>query len=479
VIFLSPGMHMKKTALLLVIFLLLSATLAVAENSQNNSHGAMKGGNGNVRMWEMHGHDPAHTGSSTSAVPDYSRHDPQMNDLISEINLLGDGIEFVESSVIVSDNEIFVQSNKYLYAFDSHGDLLWYVPVKQGAFRSPAYANQRVVHMDRDYVYCRDAKSGDVLWKFNDMGKAKFGGSSSVMISADKVWVSSETVYYRATAFSLDLYTGTVLSAFEFPDFRDPRGYTQSVKFGQTPAIMNDMVYWTLEMEGTDFGALIAIDEATGSEVKWAFSTQLSESFFFNTPTIIGSQLFVTVLGSPSYLLELNRYTGFELWRAYLSGEREQFYNSNPVIYDGKVIVPSTDWVDSHIYGFDRIDGGLEWKIDLPGEVIWSSASVGDGVAIIGTGSSDMLAFSPEDGSILWKHTIASGNGIFSTPSLAEGRVFVGGEDDNIYILDPMDQVVLEASVEITPKTLNVKGKGKFVKACIEIQGYDGDWGLR
>ncbi|UCD92146.1 MAG: PQQ-binding-like beta-propeller repeat protein, partial [Methanobacteriota archaeon] len=188
--------------------------------------------------------------------------------------------------------------------------------------------------------------------------------------------------------------------------------------------------------------------------------------------TVIGNQLFVTVLGSPSYLIELDKNTGEELWRAYLSGEREQFYNSNPVIFDGKVIVPSTDWTDSHIYGFDRADGSLEWKIDLPGETIWSSASVGDGVAIIGTGSSDMMAFSPEDGSILWKHTVAQLNGIYSTPSLAEGRVYVGGEDDSIYILDPMDVTVLEASLDITPKTINVKGKGKYVTATIEISGY-------
>lgn len=465
-------MHMKKIGLLLVIFVMLTATLAVAETSQKNPNTLRRGGNGNLRMWEMQGHDPAHTGSSTSPVPDYAKHDPHLNGLITEISLQGDGIEFVESSVIVSDDEMFVQSNKYLYAFDDQANLLWYVPIKHGAFRSPAYSEGRVVYVDHDYVYCRDAKSGDLLWKFNDQGKAKFGGTSSVMISGWKVWVSSETAYHKASAYALDLYTADVHSAMEFPDFVDPRGYVQRVKFGQTPTISGDMVYWTLEMEGSDFGALVTIDEPTGSQSKWSFSTGLSESFFFNTPTVIGNQLFVTVMGSPSYLLELDRNTGEELWRAYLSGEREQFYNSNPVIYDGKVIVPSTDWVDSHIYGFDRADGSLVWKIDLPGEIIWSSASVGDGVAIIGTSSSDMLAFSPEDGSILWKHTIARGNGIFSTPSLAEGRVFVGGEDDNMFILDQVDQTILDAEVKITPKTINVKGKGKYVTASIEILGH-------
>ena len=468
-----PGMHMKKIGLLLVLFVLLTASLAVAETSEKNPKSVRRAGNGNLKMWEMHGHDPAHTGSSTSPVPDYSKYDPHANDLITEVQLQGEGYEFVESSVIVSDDEIFVQSNKYLYAFDSQANLLWYVPTKQGAFRSPAYSDARVIHIDHDYVYCRDATSGNLLWKFNDEGKARFGGTSSVMISGWKVWVSSETAYHKATIYALDLYTGVVHSYLELPDFLDPRGYSQRVKFAQTPTISAEMVYWTLEMEGGDFGALIAIDEQTGSQVEWSYSTELSESFFFNTPTVIGNQLFVTVMGSPSYLLELDRNTGEELWRAYLSGEREQFYNSNPVIYDGKVIVPSTDWTDSHIYGFDRTDGSLEWRIDLPGESIWSSASVGDGVAIIGTGSSDMLAFSPEDGSILWKHTIACWNGIFSTPSLAEGRVYVGGEDDNIYILDPMDQTILEANVDITPRTLNVKGKGKFVTVTVEIPGYN------
>ncbi|MFQ6060476.1 MAG: PQQ-binding-like beta-propeller repeat protein [Thermoplasmata archaeon] len=466
---------MKKVLLLMVIILLLTATLSLAETSEEFPNTVRRKGQGNLRMWEMLGHDPAHTGSSTSPVPDYSRYDPHLNKLVTELSLTGEGYEFVESSVIVSDNEFFVQSNKYLYAFDSPGNLLWYTSVKQGAFRSPAYSEGRVVYLDHEYVYCRNAGTGDLLWKFNDLGRARFGGTSSVMISAGKVWISSESAFFKATAYALDLYTGMVLSALKFPDFVDPRGFSQSVKFGQTPAIMGDMVYWTLEMEGTDFGALIAIDQATGSEIRWSFSTGLSESFFFNTPTVIGDQLFVTVTGSPSYLVELDRHTGDELWRAYLPSEREQLYNSNPVIYDGKVIVPSTDWENSHIYAFDRIDGSLAWKIDLPGEAIWSSASVGDGVAIIGTGSADMMAFSPEDGSILWKHRIARGNGIFSTPSLAEGRVYVGGEDDNIYILDPMDSASVEADIDITPKTLNVRGRGKYISARIEVEGYHPD----
>ncbi|UCD92568.1 MAG: PQQ-like beta-propeller repeat protein, partial [Methanobacteriota archaeon] len=328
-------MHMKKVSLLLVLFVLIAASLALAQNSDKSVRSVKRIANGNLRMWEMHGHDPAHTGSSTSPIPDYSAADPRAYDLITEVTLIGEGYEFVESSVIVSDDALFVQSSKYLYAFDDRSNLLWYVPVKHGEFRSPAYAEGKVIYIDQDFVYCRDAKSGTLLWQFNDQGRARFGGSSSVMISGLKVWISSETAYHKATVYALDLYTGAVYSSMEFPDFMDPRGYAQRVKFGQTPAISGEMVYWTLEMEGGDFGSLIAIDEATGSRVEWSFSTELSESFFFNTPTVIGNQLFVTVLGSPSYLLELDKNTGEELWRAYLSGEREQFYNSNPVIFDG------------------------------------------------------------------------------------------------------------------------------------------------
>jgi outer membrane protein assembly factor BamB len=73
------------------------------------------------------------------------------------------------------------------------------------------------------------------------------------------------------------------------------------------------------------------------------------------------------------------------------------------------------------------------WKYKTAGRVI-SSPSVSDGVVYVGSTDASLYALSQADGSLKWKFT--SRGPILSSPAVANGLVYFGSLDGNIYAVD-------------------------------------------
>ena len=84
---------------------------------------------------------------------------------------------------------------------------------------------------------------------------------------------------------------------------------------------------------------------------------------------------------------------------------------------------------------------GTDW-IARTGSYIFSSPAVANGVVYVGSEDHNLYAFNAQSGALLWK--APTGNGIpFSSPAVANGVVYVGSGDFNLYAFNAQSGALL------------------------------------
>jgi outer membrane protein assembly factor BamB len=179
--------------------------------------------------------------------------------------------------------------------------------------------------------------------------------------------------------------------------------------------------------------------------VKWKFRTR---GQVISSPTIVGPTLYV---GSTDHLLyALDRDTGTVKWKFKTEGR----IASSAAVMNGAAYFGS---YDGYFYAVDTADGKLKWKFQTEGErrfaakhlhgslpvaetmpdpfdVYLSSPVLADGSVYFGSGDGNVYALDATAGTQKWK--FATGNVVHASPAVAEGTVFIGSWDSNFYALD-------------------------------------------
>ncbi|MFC3792944.1 PQQ-like beta-propeller repeat protein [Sphingobium agri] len=112
---------------------------------------------------------------------------------------------------------------------------------------------------------------------------------------------------------------------------------------------------------------------------------------------------------------------------------------SSPVIANGKLYVIDAG---ARVIAFDAASGAKLWQTALPAEGS-GRALFGGGVSIVddkiyaSTGVGDVAALNAANGSILWKKR--PGGPLRGAPTLANGHVYVMGQDNQIFALNQSD----------------------------------------
>ncbi|MFZ0705003.1 MAG: PQQ-binding-like beta-propeller repeat protein [Candidatus Korobacteraceae bacterium] len=78
----------------------------------------------------------------------------------------------------------------------------------------------------------------------------------------------------------------------------------------------------------------------------------------------------------------------------------------------------------------------LRWSYDTPGGIFFSSPAIANGKLYVGTGDNNLYALNADTGALLWKYSV--GNYVDSSPAVANGIVYFGTyySDLNLYALD-------------------------------------------
>jgi len=339
----------------------------------------------------------------------------------------------VASSPAISDGTLYVMSfDGHLYALSAKtGALRWkfatagerhfeakglhgMTPASQTYFdpfdlflSSPVVADGAVFFGSGDgNLYALDAKSGELKWKF---GTGDVVHASPAYADGVLYFGSWDSYFY-----AVDAKTGA--QKWRFHGGEDPMMHNQ-VGFQSSAAVANGMVY-----VGCRDSNLYALDAATGEE-KWKVNN--AGSWVITSPAVVdGKVVFAT---SDSSLFQVvDARTGKPIARQ----DARAFMFASPAVAGSVVYQPVTN-------------GTLEARDLATGELLWDfrteASRANRGWALTSERRFDIpMLFRRSDGesqivSVWWQWGVGS---FFSSPLVADGRIYLGSNDGNLYAIE-------------------------------------------
>src|SRR5579871_1566729 len=271
---------------------------------------------------------------------------------------------------------------------------------------SPVVANGAVYFGSGDgNLYALDAASGDLRWKFQ---------TGDVVHSSPAL--DSGTLYFGSWdsyLYAVDAATGR--EKWRFQGGQDPDIHNQ-VGFQSSPTVVDGVVY-----VGCRDSNVYAIDAATGKE-KWRFNNE--GSWVITSPLVTkGKVLFATSDSSLFHMLDAA--TGKDLVKQQL-----------------KAYVFASPALAGDIVYLGILNGTLEARDLNTGELLWGYETEASRENAIWMLTPDRKFNGPMAFATNWRESATYGlerqstvGSFFSSPLIANGVVYVGSTDGNLYAL--------------------------------------------
>jgi outer membrane protein assembly factor BamB len=184
---------------------------------------------------------------------------------------------------------------------------------------------------------------------------------------------------------------------------------------------------------GNTDNLLRCIDAETGREV-WRHDTFRDLD---SSPCVIGGQLYVA--GENGHLRCLDPRSGKLIWKRFVGGIGpgtvlgSNGSETSPAVVDGEVYTATYDGV---LYSVDAKSGAVRWTTSTGDDTDASAVVYDEFVYAASEEKAPYLhCFSREDGRAVWRYEGNRG-GYYSTPAIADGRIWVGGEDRRLHCVD-------------------------------------------
>lgn len=193
-----------------------------------------------------------------------------------------------------------------------------------------------------------------------------------------------------------------------------------------SPAVVNGTVF-VADYRGTVY----ALNATTGAE-RWSRALSGRTS---TTPAVRDGTVYLGDRRGRFYALSAE--TGETRWtRRVGSG-----FRSSPAVWNGTVYVGSSD---RRVYALDATTGAGAWNTTLgevkwdPGEArpdsgIFSSPTVADGTVYVGSNDGRVYALAAADGTVRW--TVSTRGDVTASPAVVDDTVFIGSLDGGVYAI--------------------------------------------
>jgi len=379
----------------------------------------------------------------------------------------------VISSPSILDGTVYVGSSDHmLYAIEAAtGTVRWKFDAKSRVPSSPAVAGGVVYALSYDgNLYALDASTGKEKWHFATGGEHRFTATHmhGVLPAAESmpdpfdVYLSSPMIFESAVYFgssdgnvyAVDANTGNLKWKFKTGDV-----------VHATPAIANGTVY-----VGSWDSNFYALDAATGKE-KWRFKTGEDPDIhnqvgIQSSAAVMDGMVYFGCRDSNFYALDAT--TGEKKWAFNNKGS---WVVGSPAVRDGKVYFGTSD--SGQFYIVDAKTGAKLASWESKKWPMFSSPSIAGNMLYVGTNSGKLVAVDLSGPKQAWEFVTegASKNGgtyikadgtpnyeaafagdfyddmvtgvqkmmtlgqIVSSPAVADGVVYVGSTDGNVYAL--------------------------------------------
>lgn len=327
------------------------------------------------------------------------------------------------SSPAVAGNKIYVgANNNNLYCFDaSTGDVIWKYETLYEVFSSPAVSGNKVyfgegLHYTEDASFrCVDAKTGEDIWSFPTTSH----GESSPFVADGKVVFGAG----KDGVYCLDAETGDKLWQY-------PEAYVAG-----SPAIYDGMVYF-----GSGYGrnGIYCLALNDGSEI-WTADV---EHPAWGAPAVWNERLYIGI-GQGNFIFSsenpkgsvacLDARTGNSLWEY----EIDDTVLGAIAVDDGRIYFGSRD---SNLYCVDALSSEEIWTFSTGGAIV-SSPVVVKGDVYFGSNDGLIYCVDTEDGIAKWEFD-TSDSGLFnmdsriiSSPAVSKGKLYVGSMNFFFYCI--------------------------------------------
>src|SRR5688572_2765359 len=183
----------------------------------------------------------------------------------------------------------------------------------------------------------------------------------------------------------------------------------------------------------------------TLQSLAWKFKTG---GRVISSPLVVGEVIYVG--STDGSLYAVNRAVGTQRWKFDSKGP----ISSSPAFNNGLVYVLSADGL---VYAVDASTGQSKWTFATKGErrftapgihgalprtermpdpfdVFTSSPTIANGVVFVGSGDQNVYALDANTGAVRW--SFPTGDVVHASPAVANGVVVIGSWDRNVYALD-------------------------------------------
>jgi outer membrane protein assembly factor BamB len=325
----------------------------------------------------------------------------------------------------------------------------WRTNIGGGCFASADVVSGKLYTADtgsaNGKLHALDIATGQELWTFPpDALPGDFAFASPAVMNG--------VVYYGVNRFDPVVFAVNAVTGQEI--WRHVGPLAQIIS---SPTVENGRVYVAF----TD-GTIEALD-ATNGEPIWSV---VHPGGAYSSPAVAGGRLYIAIHNSG--LLALDANTGSELWLAPIPGPQW----SSPAVDNGRVLVGSRD--DHKLYAFDAVTGDTLWTATTS-DWVQTSPAVANDVVYIGNNAGNVYAFNAETGNLVWQTAGAPGFAFGSSPTVANGVVYIASAldasathfDGKLYAVDATTGQVLFSDFVSS----NDEGEGRWVNASPTVEG--------
>ncbi len=301
--------------------------------------------------------------------------------------------------------------------------LRWKFTTSGGVTSSPSIVDRRVYVGSQDKnVYCIDSRSGRLVWKFMTGARIK----SSPAVVDGKVYIGPDD----GCVYCLDAYNGSVVWQSDAGGYIEAH-FDATTRFSSSPAVVEGRVY--VGSLDTNFYCF----DADSGDIAWTYKT---EGYITSSPAVADGAVYITSQEPNSAsLYKLDAINGSCIWRLeipyILTAERGTDMHLSPTVADGMVFAAANK---DEYYGINATTGDIEWTYITtqgtgPGGFLVGSMSYHDGKLFV----VDMFFITCLDaktGQVQWKSWL--GGEIYISPAYADGKIYASTDRRSIYVLN-------------------------------------------
>jgi outer membrane protein assembly factor BamB len=316
------------------------------------------------------------------------------------------------------DGLVFTGSfeNQQLALNAKTGKIVWTTLTKGPMIFNGAYSDGRyfIGGTDDNTMYCFNATNGKIIWTYTPNTNGYF--TTGCAVAYGMVYEMNKDGHL----YAIDIETGNPVWKYKGPD--------DTLIWPGMPTVADGKIYVT-----TGELAQYVTDYKTYSE--FACLNALNGQPIWKLPVeALPPRESVIVAYGNLYIIPGSVTTAVDT----LSGN--EYSTVSELWAIGTDSIPVSNWpmwrtdpTHSSTAPEGPLNLTLSWKFTTKGSIV-SSPSVADGIVYVGSQDKNIYALGAWSGNLIWNYTTQ--DAIESSPAVANGKVYTGGDDGYVYCLD-------------------------------------------